>query len=363
MTLPDLVFIMLKNKKYPICLSLLLFIPGLSVFGQRDFLKNLSKVEYDTSYISTYTTDYTCRLFGSVKYGQTSYNDNLNGKSLYYKPNSKFLPGIGINHGFLGLNIAINLPFLNQDDDKYGETKYYDLTARVFSPRFNSTLYLQYYRGFYLSNTRDMVPGWEYGDPYYTRGDIRSVTAGLDLIYIFNSRKFSYRAAVIQNEWQKKSSGSFLGGGSIIYNATFGDSSLVPSHLYYQSFYDGLKIDRSNNFSLGPAFGYAYTVVIKKHYFIMGSLNGSGTIGFTRFIIHENDEKVKSGVVFGLRSEILVSAGYNSEKWYFGLSFVNMSVTNQSPLDECTINYDTGMFRFNLVRRIPTKKPIRLLNS
>jgi len=34
----------------------------------------------------------------------------------------------------------------------------------------------------------------------------------------------------------------------------------------------------------------------------------------------------------------------------------------QSPLDERSISYDTGMYRFNIVRRFATKKPIRILN-
>lgn len=339
-----------------------IILSGPAIFGQSSFLTKMFVVPYDTNYITTYTTDYVTRVFGSVKYGQTSYIDDITGKRIYYKPNNKLLMGVGVNHGFLGLNIGINFPFINQDDEKYGETKYYDLTMRIFSPRFNSTIYLQRYKGYYLQNTKNMVPGWEHGDPYYIREDIRTMTVGLDVSYIFNSGKFSYRAAILQNEWQKKSSGSLLVGGSLIYNATIGDSSLVPDQSYYEAFFDSLKFDRSNNFSVGPTIGYAYTFVFKKHFFIMGSLNGSGNIGFTRFLLVNSEEKVKSGVVFGLRAEVLLSAGYNSDRWYFGLSFINMSVTNQAPLPDRSINYDTGMFRFNIVRRFATKKPIRILN-
>lgn len=332
------------------------------VSGQNKIIRRIFTVNYDTSYIKTYIKDYTARLYGSIKYGQMGYNDNLIGKSLSYKPNNKLLLGIGVNHGILGLNIGVNFPFINQDDEKFGETKYYDFTMRIFAPRFNTTIYLQNYRGFYLRNTQDMIPGWTAGDPYYIRSDIRSMTAGLELYYIFNSTKFSYRAAVLQNEWQKKSAGSFLVGGSLIYNATMADSSIVPSDLYYGLFFNDLKFKRSNNFSLGPTIGYAYTFVIKKHFFLMGSLNGSVNYGSTQLLLVDNEDKIKSGLVLGLRSDLLISAGYNSDRWYFGISYINMAIVSQAPIEERSISYETGMFRINLVRRIHTDKPIRILN-
>jgi hypothetical protein len=329
---------------------------------QSAFLTKMFVVPYDSNYITTYVTDYTARVFGSVKYGNMGYNDNLVGKSLAYRPNDKLLLGIGVNHGFLGLNIGINFPGVNQDDDKYGETKYYDFTIRIFTPRFNTTIYLQNYKGYYLKNTKDMISGWQEDDPYYIRGDIRSFTTGLEVSYIFNSSKFSYRAAILQNEWQKKSAGSFLLGGSLFYNANIGDSTIIPSNLYYSLFYNGIKFKRSNNLAFGPTIGYAHTFVIKKHFFIMGSINGSVNIGFTRLILVDNANKVKSSLVFGVRSEIAVSTGYNSDRWYFGVSFINMSLATQSPIPDRSISYGTGIYRINFVRRFATKKPIRLLN-
>ncbi len=354
---------MLKISKIGILVLLMFHLTaGRNAFGQMDFFPRVFQVKYDTNYIKSYVKDYTTRLFGSVKYGQMAYNDNLVGASLSYKPNSKFVLGLGANHGILGLNIGINLPFLNKDDDKYGETSYIDWTLRLFSPGLNTTVYLQHYKGFYLSNTKDMIPGWEEGDPYYFRPDIRTNTLGLEVIYIFNSGKFSYRAAILQNEWQKKSSGSFLAGGSLIYNTTIGDSSIVPSKLNYGLFYDDLLFDRSKNFSFGPVVGYAHTFVIKKHFFIMGSINGSGSIGFTRLVPVNSDDAVKSGLALGVRSEFILSLGYNSDRWYFGLAFMNLSVETQAPIDERTISYETGIYRINLVRRFKTAKPLKALN-
>jgi hypothetical protein len=166
----------------------------------------------------------------------------------------------------------------------------------------------------------------------------------------------------LQNEWQKKSAGSLLVGGSLFYNANIGDSSLVPSNLYYGKFFNDLKFSRSNNFCIGPILGYAFTFVIKKHFFILGSINVSANIGFTQLQLVDNLNKLKSGLAFGFRSEMLISTGYNSDRWYFGVSFTNMSIMTQAPVSERSISYETGMYRFNIVRRFATKKPIRILN-
>ena len=335
---------------------------SLSSQGQKDILSRIFEVPYDSNYISSYTTDFTTRVFSSIKYSMMGYDDGNVDQRLAYRPNNKMLLGIGVNHGFLGLNIGLNFPFVNRDDDTFGETKYYDLTLRIFAPKFNLTGYLQTYRGFYLRNTSTLISGWEEGDPYYIRSDMRTNTIGLDISYIFNSDRFSYRAALVQTEWQKKSAGSMVVGGSVIYNLTMGDSSIVPSNILYPYFYEGLEFDRSYIFSIGPQIGYAYTLVLKKHLFITGSINGSLNFGFTRLRLIDEEEKVKSGMILALRTEFMISGGYNSDRWYFGLSYVNLSLTNDAPLTNCSISYDTGMFRMNVVRRIATKKPIKLLN-
>jgi hypothetical protein len=184
----------------------------------------------------------------------------------------------------------------------------------------------------------------------------------LDISYIFNSSRFSIRSAVVQTEWQKKSAGSMIIGGSIIYNVTVGDSSLVPTRIISPHFYGGLDFNRSDNFSIGPQIGYAYTLVVRRHFFLTGSVNGALNAGFTKLQPMNEEEKMKSGLIAGFRTEVLISAGYNSSRWYFGMSYMNMGLTNQAPLPDCSISYDTGMFRMNVVRRFPTRQPIRLLN-
>jgi hypothetical protein len=336
--------------------------PVLFAHGQQAFFKRIFSDTHDSDYITSYTTDFTTRFFCSIKNNQMGYHDNMVGKTLIYRPNNSVLFGVGVNHGILGLNLGFNFPFINGDDDKYGKTNYYDLTMRLFSRKFNVTVYLQDYKGFYLRNTKDMISGWDENTGYYLRRDLISYTVGMDLSYIFNYKRFSCRAAVVQTEWQRKSAGSFLIGGTIFYNTATGDSSIVPSNLYYGLFYNDLKFHRSTNFSMGPTFGYAYTFVYKEHWFLLGSINGSINLSYTQLHLVDNEDKIKSGTVAGFRTEFLISAGYNSDRWYYGVSFVDMNLVTQAPIDERTINFETGLFRVYVVRRFATKKPIKLLN-
>lgn len=346
----------------PALILLLIIFPIFLMKGQLTILPGIFKASFDTNYITSYVTDFTTRVYSSVKYNMMGYDDSRIDQRLAYRPNNKLMLGIGVNHGILGINIGFNLPFVNADDKKYGTTEYYDFTLRMFAPKFNLTFYLQTYNGFYLRNTSTLIPGWQKGDPYYIRDDLRNSAVGMDMTYILNSRRFSYRAAVVQTEWQKKSAGSLIIGGGFLYNVTNGSSSIVPDSLNYPSFYDSLRFDRSYNFSIGPLIGYAYTLVIKKHFFFTGSLNGSLNLGFTKLRLLDNADKMKSGPILGFRTEVLISAGYNSSRWYFGVSYVNMNLENQAPIQKCSISYDTGVFRINLVRRFATKKPLKLLN-
>jgi hypothetical protein len=41
---------------------------------------------------------------------------------------------------------------------------------------------------------------------------------------------------------------------------------------------------------------------------------------------------------------------------------VNLSQSNQAPLPDKSVGFETGMFRMNIVRRFSTSRPIRILN-
>ncbi len=99
---------------------------------------------------------------------------------------------------------------------------------------------------------------------YYLRPDIKRDVIGISAFRVANANKFSYRAAITQNEWQTKSAGSLLYGGEIYYGQVKGDSAIV--HNKVSNNFEQAGLNKINFISVGPGIGYAYTLVIHKNF-------------------------------------------------------------------------------------------------
>jgi len=319
-------------------------------------------LDYDTNYYHSYTDQLTTRLFSSVKYANFSIDDQNLRKSVSYNVNNRVMLGFGANYSIFGLNIAFNAPFNEWDEDKYGKTEYLDLQSHLYLRKYVVDFYLQRYQGFYMSNPEGMIQNWIVSDSFPKRPDIRIVDAGLNVQFVFNSKKFSYRAAYLQNEWQKKSAGSFILGASVFYVMVRGDSSLIPSQVAPPDFAQGHKYDKSTQFSLGINGGYSHTFVAWKNFFLVVGVSAGPALGTTS--VHQTDLKqvTKSGMTVNLNALGRASLGYNSSKFYVGVFYLNQVVGNKLPQNDVWNFFNTGNFRFNLVYRFRLAKPIKLLN-
>ena len=111
-------------KQALVCLAgfilLLLFI--LPVEGQ--FFETSPKVKYDTSYISVYKDELTTRLYISRKQNGYNLDDGFYRPWIKYRTNDNILLGMGYTYSFLTINLGVKLPFVNDDDDLYGKSRY-----------------------------------------------------------------------------------------------------------------------------------------------------------------------------------------------------------------------------------------------
>ena len=344
-------------------IALLLSLSLSCHMSMAQFFKKLFSTETDTNYIVDYSRDLTMRLFGSQKSASFRFRDGTTDRALSYLPNEALMLGIGANHGILGVNIGFNIPFINNDNDRFGNTEYTNLTTRIIARKIFIDVIFQKYKGYYLVNSYEMIRGWPSKDEYMIRDDLSAFSTGVSAQYIFNSKRFSYRAGFLQNEWQKKSAGSFLAGGEVYYHEMKSDSSMVPTSIRYGSFFDNANFRKVNIFAAGPIIGYAYTFVVKKHWFLSLALTVNLALGYSR--LHpegQGAEFIGSGLTLNFTSVPKLSFGYNSKKWCFAISYTNLSQRNQSPTNRDWIQFDTGNFRFNIVRRFTLKKPLRILN-
>ncbi|GAB4319869.1 MAG: hypothetical protein Kow00127_12130 [Bacteroidales bacterium] len=247
-----------------ITLTCLLFTSSLlTARAEGDPTENSSKGKTDPDYITDMSSYLNLRLYGINKFNKFQLSDAINGGHVDYAPNENFNVGFAVNYKWLGLGIAVNVPFINHDNDLYGETRRLDAQTSIFARKFVIDFYFQLYRGFYIENAADLFPSWKSGDPYPQRPDIGVASLGASYYYIFNSRRFSARAAFAQTELQKRSAGSWLAGGYVITLGAAGDSVLIPEKVQ-QLFSGEMLFYRLSQMTVGLTGGYSHTFSVKQ---------------------------------------------------------------------------------------------------
>lgn len=307
----------------------------------------------DTSYFRSYEDYLIGRFYFSQKYTSMNIRNEDQGYDLDYVPNTTFNMGVGATYKFATLNIAIGFDFLNPDKGQ-GETKYLDLQFHSYGRKVMMDVFGQFYDGFYLDpKGKATTP-----DKYYVRSDMFVMELGASAQYVFNNKRFSYRSSFMQNEWQKKSAGSFLAGLEVFYGQSRFDSTAIPTVINAEV--AALNNKKLTFFEAGPNVGYAYTLVIKKNFFVHASASISLDYGATEVFGTESSTK---GSGFSPNTSIKAAMGYNSDVWIVNLLFTNSGVKMATDSENQEVGINTGNFRIILAKRfMPGNKLKKKLN-
>ena len=165
-----------------------------------------------------------------------------------------------------------------------------------------------------------------------------------------NSNKFSYRAAITQNDWQTKSAGSVLFGGEVYYGAVKGDSALVPAKV--TALFEQAGIEKINFFSIGPGVGYAYTLVVSKNFFISASAIGSLDLNISSEE-RSGDKKNKTSIIPG--GVYKGAIGYNSSTWSVSANITGNALYVGSESSSKEYFLPTGNLRFIVAKKLAPK--------
>lgn len=309
--------------------------------------------DHDTSYYSTYRSMLTARGYLSRKYNVLSFNPPSPVEAFQYRATTSLNLGIGATYHAVTLNIGFGLTHFNPDAEK-GNTHYLDLQGHFYARKWSVDLLGEFYKGYYLTPEGLAAPP---GNSYYLRPDIGLSLIGFAFYRALNQQKFSYQAGLLQNEWQKKSAGSFLYGGEIYYMSINGDSSLVPAQI--DPVVGRLDINKVHFLSFGPGFGYAYTFVMDEHFFILGSVTINLAFRYSTEISKTPDQQAS---YFGFRPNGILhaGAGYNGSQWSLSLQWVNTELFMRGVNTAYQYTIGVGNYRliyakrFNLDRK--TKK-------
>ncbi|MCF8406048.1 MAG: DUF4421 domain-containing protein [Bacteroidales bacterium] len=336
-----------KNIKYAVWGLILLIILLQQGFAQ-DSLHG--RKEIDSIYITDISDKLALRIYGINKFNKFSIRDNDLEHEIQYAPNNNLNIGIGVNYKWFGLGVAINFPFINNDDPKYGSTKRFDGQTNIYSRKFVIDFYLQYYKGFFIENPTTFRDNWADSLPYPQRPDIITTSLGASYVYVFNHRKYSAKAAFVQTDLQRKSAGSFLLGGYFSLMGITGDSSFIPAEIQGQ-YNPELLFKELSVASIGIAFGYSHTFVLWKSYYLSFTfIPGIASQGYS--LAFENQTDNKSGSVWAGKFLARTAFVYNSNKSFVGLTLSNDSFSSDTNRSRAgSLNYYVGSIRFFYGRR------------
>lgn len=332
------------------CTLLLLLGRSAFAFGQKH------KEPFDSVYVQDYSNILTTRAYFSTKDNAFALRSTNAGRNLEYHPNNQINWGLGASYRALSLNIGIRMPWVNNNDDRFGSTRYLDAQANIHTKRTATNLFLQIFRGYHLRDYTLGEVAWPALAELPYRPDVRQFNLGFSTLRITNNDRFSYRASFNQDAWQKKSQGSWLIGGYMTFFGVRADSSLVPTAIQ-ERFTPGVRMSQGDFFDAGPMGGYVYTFVHNNHWFVTLSTVGGAGLSLQGLSYAENNgaqEQRRTDAGAGWRFQLRAGTGYNSARHYVGVSFnqerVGYFLGNQE-----RFTWNVTNIRLNFVRRFNMK--------
>lgn len=241
----------------------------------------------DTSSIRTFPDKITTRLSLINTSNSFFINDTENNISYNLTPNRREYLGLSVLFRSVELDLGYSPSFINQNKDNK-DSRLFNLNLRMFVGQWMQTFDVYSQKGFSAD-----LEGVDVALP-----NIETLKVGGSTSYIFNPN-FSFRAIGFQNEWQKKSAGSFI------------------PHLYYYHTTFKIKSDtqseNATSLDIAIAPAYYYNFVFKK-YFIFG-LGTSIGMGYNQNNL--GDKRINSALLEFSGRAVL---GYNSDTLFAGVN-------------------------------------------
>lgn len=320
--------------------TVFIFVLGLNFFS----LSKAQELEEkdEPPYYEDFKGQLNLRYYFTTKYTGMALKNKELGYDFYFMPNNTLNMGFGATYQNLTLNLAYGFGFLNPDRGR-GDTWNLDLQVHSYPKKFVIDFFGQFYDGYYLQRSGSQLPS---NDTPLVYPGMKVRKIGASVQYLFNADKFSYRAVFSQNEWQKKSAGTFLIGFEI-YGGNIKDAGgFIPRSVLER---DMPNLSRISYFDFGPNLGYAYTLVIKKHFFITASVASNLGLGYTE-IQKDDFTQIRE---WGIQPNYFLRgfAGYNSDKWSVNATYVQNRV-NLSGVNGYRSSLITGNYRFHFIYRI-----------
>ncbi|MGZ3862826.1 MAG: DUF4421 family protein [Bacteroidia bacterium] len=295
----------------------------------------LSIFAQDTSYVRSPVYKDNIRITSGAVMQHIDLISTAHGKDV---ANSVLVPNvsdnlrIGFTWHFLSLGYTTHIPNIYFSKEKFGTTKYNDFTLNFYGKWFGCEMIYRQYDGLFSPNNN------------YTssviRPDVSFLHAGMTLVFIGNSKHFSYKAAFSRSRIQKKSAGGFVMMLECSYRKLKGDTSIIAPNLNSVYYFDDYRSLNGVGFtSLLARPGYAYNFVFKGgKFYVCPLLTLSGGVS-----IYNISTDFTSKYIVGLHTDLAfrLSGGYESGKRFFASLAYNSDVNTNYFTKTILLNHTT----------------------
>lgn len=269
----------------------------------------VSNERVDSVFVLSHSLRNDIRIFygvqaNSIMYG--SFNDDgpeLSGD--LYKNFNDFI-GVGITYKWIDGNLYFSLPGTTYFNQERSNLKQFSLAISSTGKQFA-------FRG-YLRDTKGVIA--EVPEPgYESTPSLHEFKIGTQLTYIFNSKQYSYRAALFQSELQKKTAASFMIRAEPFYRELGAKEGIVsPGYDTEERFEDqkGLTYLHAPGLMILP--GYGATISWKDGHCFLSTMFFAGPgLAFNTYT-SDGGKFHKTNIEWA--GSALVNGGYNGNRMY-----------------------------------------------
>lgn len=286
----------------------------LGCFAQNDTLQN------------PYFKSYDDKITASVYYLDTSNSFEIASSNqdpkifLNLIPNRREQIGFNLNYKIIDVSLGFAPKFLGRNKGD-SNSKHFNFNTRFYYKKWMQSFTFINQKGFYVSenNFEAQLPR------------MRTTKIGGSTAYVFND-KFSFKTLVSQNEWQTKSSGSFIPTFSFYYtNLDLNTPDTSPGDMYV--------------FTLAPS--YFYNFVISDRVLIGAGLALGAGINIT-----DNETSALYQADFNLK------LAYNKDR-FFGFATLNTVSFAQDDKVDPRLNDHIATVKLSIGYRFDPPKKVK----
>ena len=274
----------------------------------------------DTNYITSYPDLLTIGLYTASPIMQLTIKPvekNYNNYRSEYRGNFSDQLGITLAYKKVSLQFGIKTPFGPGRANDLNKTRTLGIIVRVRKPNYLLEAQYRTYRGYYDNNSPSYIPE---ADTLAVRPDIQFNNVGVNGIYNFSWKKYSYNAPLTFNDRQLKSRIGLVAKAGINYMSISSSDSTLLSSVQARGFsaFDDVRAVNALLLKAGPGLG-VNIVFLKRFYLALNGFLMGNLIGYTYDV--KDKDRSPWGINTNVYTETALGFGYNSKRLFAGASF------------------------------------------